>query len=100
MGSGMGATLNAAVAMDAYILSDRATWIAFQNKADMTILAEGQPRLFNQYGIIVTNPERHPHIKAKEAQAFVGWLTGPEGQAAIAAFTLEGQQLFFPNAEP
>jgi tungstate transport system substrate-binding protein len=98
-GSGMGATLNAAAGMDAYVLSDRATWIAFGNKEGLGILVEGDPRLFNQYGVIVVNPEKHPHVKAEESQAFVDWLTGEEGQAAIAGYTLDGQQLFFPNAE-
>lgn len=97
-GSGMGATLNAAVGMDAYTLTDRATWIAFQNKGDHEILVEGDPRLFNQYGVILVNPEKHPGIEAELGQTFIDWLTGPEGQAAIAAFEVHGQQLFYPNA--
>ncbi|MBK0329061.1 extracellular solute-binding protein [Rhodobacteraceae bacterium F11138] len=98
-GSGMGATLNAAAGMGAYVLSDRATWIAFGNKDGMKILVEGDPRLFNQYGVILVNPEKHPGVKAEEGQAFIDWLTGDAGQAAIAGYTRDGQQLFFPNAE-
>lgn len=98
-GSGMGATLNAAAGMQAYVLSDRATWLAFGNKDGLDILVEGDPRLFNQYGIILVNPEKHPHVKAEQGQAFVDWLTGEEGQAAIAGFAIDGQQLFFPNAQ-
>jgi tungstate transport system substrate-binding protein len=97
-GSGMGATLNAAVGMGAYALTDRGTWISFQNKGDYKILTEGDDRLFNQYGVILVNPERHPRVKAKEGQAFVDWIIGDAGQAAIAGFKLDGQQLFFPNA--
>lgn len=97
-GSGMGATLNAAIAMGAYVMSDRATWIAFGNKEGHRIVVEGDPVLFNQYGVIAVNPAKHPHVKAAEAQAFVDWVTGPEGQAAIAAYQVDGQQLFFPNA--
>ncbi|HFQ14898.1 MAG TPA: sulfate transporter [Rhodobacteraceae bacterium] len=98
MGSGMGATLNAAAGMNAYTLSDRATWIAFQNKGNLEILAQNDDRLFNQYGVILVNPARHPHVQAKKGQAFIDWITGPDGQAAIAAFRLGGQQLFTPNA--
>lgn len=97
-GSGMGATLNAAAGMGAYVLTDRATWIAFGNKGGMEILVEGDQRLFNQYGVILVNPEKHPHVKAAEGQAFIDWLIGSEGQAAIAAYKRDGQQLFFPNA--
>lgn len=97
-GSGMGATLNAAVGMGAYTLTDRATWIAFQNKGDHEILVEGDPKLFNQYGVILVNPEKHPSVKAEMGQAFIDWLIGPEGQAAIAEFKVDGQQLFYPNA--
>lgn len=99
-GSGMGATLNAAVAMGAYTLTDRATWISFQNKGDFALHVEGDARLFNQYGVILVNPERHPHVSAADGRAFIDWLTGPEGQAAIAGFKLDGLQLFFPNAGP
>lgn len=98
-GSGMGATLNAAAGMGAYVLSDRATWIAFGNKDGMEVLVEGDPRLFNQYGVILVNPDRHPGVKAVEGQAFIDWLTGDAGQAAIAGYTRDGQQLFFPNAK-
>lgn len=98
-GSGMGATLNAAAGMGAYVLSDRATWISFGNKAGMEIVVEGDQRLFNQYGVILVNPEKHPSVKVEAGQAFVDWLIGAEGQAAIAGFQLEGQQLFFPNAK-
>ena len=97
-GSGMGATLNAAVGMGAYTLTDRATWIRFANKGDLEILLEGDPRLFNQYGIILVNPERHPRTRVREGQQFIDWLLGPAGQAAIAAYRVDGQQLFFPNA--
>ncbi|MAY88847.1 MAG: sulfate transporter [Pseudooceanicola sp.] len=98
-GSGMGATLNAAAGMGAYVLSDRATWISFGNKDGMEILVEGDDKLFNQYGVILVNPEKHPSVKAVEGQTFINWLIGPDGQAAIADFKLDGQQLFFPNAE-
>ena len=97
-GAGMGATLNTAVGMSAYALTDRGTWISFNNKRDFVIHVEGHPDLFNQYGVILVNPERHPHVKAKQGQAFIDWLLGPEGQSAIAAYQLDGQQLFFPNA--
>ena len=97
-GSGMGATLNIAVAMDAYVLTDRATWIAFGNKMNHRILALGDPVLFNQYGVILVDDERCPNIKAGPGQDFIDWLLGPQGQAAIASFRLQGQQLFFPNA--
>jgi tungstate transport system substrate-binding protein len=97
-GSGMGATLNVAVAMGAYALTDRATWTAFGTKGDHAVLVEGDAALFNQYGVIAVNPARHPHVKADAAQRFVDWVTSEEGQAAIAAFRVDGQQLFFPNA--
>lgn len=97
-GSGMGATLNASVGMGAYTLTDRATWIAFENKGDYQILLEGDPQLFNQYGVILVNPEKHPTVKAEMGQTFIDWLIGDEGQAAIAAFQVDGQQLFYPNA--
>ena len=99
-GSGMGATLNTASAMGAYTLSDRATWVSFGNKGGMEILLEGDPPLNNPYAAIVVNPERHPHVRAKEAQVFVDWLTSARGQAAIAAFRVDGQQLFFPDVVP
>jgi tungstate transport system substrate-binding protein len=97
-GSGMGATLNTAVGKRAYALTDRGTWLAFANKDDFKILVEGDDKLFNQYGVILVNPAKHPNVKAKEGQAFIDWLTGPEGQAAIADYKIDGQQLFFPNA--
>ena len=98
-GSGMGATLNVAVAKGGYTLTDRATWIAFANKQDLRMLFSGDPKLFNQYGVIVVNPERHPGVNIAGAQALSEWLRAPTGQAAIAAFTVNGQQLFYPNAE-
>jgi tungstate transport system substrate-binding protein len=97
-GSGMGATLNTAAGMDAYALTDRGTWLSFDNKADLEIVVEGDPRLFNQYGIILVNPEKHPHVKAELGQTFIDWVVSPEGQKAIAAYKVNGQQLFFPNA--
>ena len=97
-GSGMGATLNAAVGMEAYALSDRATWIAFANKGDLEVLVEGDDALFNQYGVIAVSPELCPDVNAEGAQAFVDWLLSDEGQGAIASYRLGGEQLFFPNA--
>jgi len=97
-GSGMGATLNTAVSMGAYTLSDRATWLNFQNKGDFEILVEGDPRLFNQYGVMVVNPDKHPHVKQQMAQAFVDWLVSAGGQDAIGQYKIKGQQAFFPNA--
>jgi tungstate transport system substrate-binding protein len=97
-GSGMGATLNTAVGKQAYTLTDRGTWLSFANKDDFKILVEGDPKLFNQYGVILVNPARHPKVKAAEGQAFIDWLISPDGQAAIASYKIDGQQLFFPNA--
>lgn len=97
-GSGMGATLNVGIGMGAYVLTDRATWISFKNKSGHAILVEGDDQLFNQYGIILVNPERHPNVKAEWGQMFIDWIVGKEGQDAIAAYRLDGQQLFFPNA--
>ncbi|WP_146586847.1 substrate-binding domain-containing protein [Puniceibacterium confluentis] len=99
-GSGMGATLNAAVGMNAYALTDRATWISFENKSDFDIVVEGDQDLFNQYGVILVNPERCPTVNARDGQEFIDWLLSPAGQTAIAAYRLNGQQLFFPNARP
>ncbi len=99
-GSGMGATLNTAVGKQAYTLTDRGTWLSFANKDDFKALVEGDPQLFNQYGVILVNPAKHANVKAKEGQAFIDWLTGSEGQAAIASYKIDGQQLFFPNARP
>ena len=97
-GSGMGTTLNVATGIEAYTLTDRATWLTFANKRDFRIHVEGDARLFNQYGLILVNAERHSHVKAKAGQALIDWLLGPPGQAAIAAYRSRGQQLFFPNA--
>lgn len=98
-GSGMGATLNVAVGMGAYTLTDRATWISFKNKGDYRIVVESGDDLFNQYGIMLVNPARHPRVKASEGQAFIDWILSAEGQSAIASYKLDGQQLFFPNAK-
>ena len=97
-GSGMGATLNVATGMGAYALTDRATWIAFGNKGGHRIAVEGDAALFNQYGVILVNPERCPNVKAAAGQRFIGWILSGEGQAAIAAYRRDGQQLYFPNA--
>jgi len=97
-GSGMGATLNAAVGMGAYALTDRGTWISFKNKGDYKIVVEGDDQLFNQYGVILVNPARYPMVKQAEGQAFIDWILSDEGQNAIASYKLDGQQLFFPNA--
>ena len=97
-GSGMGATLNTAAGMDAYALTDRATWFKFKNRGTLEILAEDDERMFNQYGVILVNPARHPHIKHELGQAFIDWLLSKDGQSAIGAYRLEGQQAFFPNA--
>ena len=97
-GSGMGPTLNTAAGMNAYALADRGTWLSFRNRGDLVVSVEGDQRLFNQYGVILVNPAKHPHVKQAEGQAFVDWLVSAEGQAAIAAFKIGGEQLFFPNA--
>ena len=99
-GSGMGATLNTAVGKHAYTLTDRGTWLSFANKADFEVLVEGDPKLFNQYGVILVNPEKHSRVRAEKGQAFVDWLTSSEGQKAIASYKIDGKQLFFPNARP
>ncbi|MEO0957703.1 MAG: substrate-binding domain-containing protein [Pseudomonadota bacterium] len=99
-GSGMGATLNLASGMGAYTMTDRATWISFGNKGDLTVLVEGDPALFNQYGVVPVSADRCPSVRAAEAQIFTDWLLSAEGQAAIAAFRVDNQQLFFPNASP
>ena len=98
LGAGMGATLNAAVAMGAYTLTDRATWAAFGNKSSHRILLEGDPLLFNQYSVIMVDPRRHPHVKLAEAWQFVDWLLAEEGQTRIEEFKINGKQMFFPNA--
>jgi tungstate transport system substrate-binding protein len=97
LGQGMGPTLNTAAAMSAYTLSDRATWSKFANKQHLAILVEGDRRLFNQYGVILVNPEKHPHVKTADGQAFIDWLISPEGQAAIAGYKIGGAQAFFPD---
>ncbi|MDP2620036.1 MAG: substrate-binding domain-containing protein [Hyphomicrobiales bacterium] len=98
-GSGMGATLNTGVGMGAYALADRATWGAFKNKGDFKVAVEGDPKLFNQYGVILVDKAKHASVKADLGQQFIDWLIGPEGQAAIAGFKVDGEQLFFPNAK-
>lgn len=99
IGQGMGAALNTAGAMNAYVISDRGTWLSFKNPGDLVIAVEGDKRLFNQYGVILVNPEKHPAVKKELGQSFIDWLTSPEGQGAIAAYKVNGKQLFFPNAE-
>jgi tungstate transport system substrate-binding protein len=98
IGQGMGAALNTSNAMGAYVLSDRATWINFKNRGELEIVVEGDRRLFNQYGVILVNTAKHPHVKRAEGQAFIDWLGSPEGQQAISDYKIDGQQLFFPNA--
>ncbi len=97
LGQGMGPTLNTAAAMDAYTLADRATWNKFANKQHLALLVEGDRRLFNQYGVILVNPARFPHVKAADGRAFIDWLISPEGQAAIAAYRINGEPAFFPD---
>lgn len=98
VGQGMGPALNTASALNAYILADRGTWLSFKNRGDLTVLVEGDKRLFNPYGVMLVNPDKHPNVKVKEGQAFIDWLVSPEGQASIAAYRIGGEQLFFPNA--
>ena len=98
IGQGMGAALNTASAMNAYVLADRGTWISFKNRGDLVVAVEGDRRLFNQYGIILVNAEKFPHVKKEDGQAFIDWITSPDGQKAIADYKIGGQQLFFPNA--
>lgn len=97
-GSGMGPALNTASAMNGYILADRATWLSFKNRGDLTILVQGDPKLFNQYGVMLVNPAKFPHVKKAEGQAFVDWITSKNGQDVIASYQIGGEQLFFPNA--
>ncbi|MDB5807280.1 MAG: modB1 [Betaproteobacteria bacterium] len=99
-GSGMGPALNTAASMDAYILADRGTWLSFKNRGNLQIVVEGDTKLFNQYGVMLVNPARHPHVKVDLGQAFIDWLVSPEGQQVIAGYKIGGQQLFFPNAKP
>jgi tungstate transport system substrate-binding protein len=98
-GSGMGPTLNTASGMNAYALTDRGTWLSFKNRGNLVISVEGDKRLFNQYGVILVNPAKHPHVKKDMGQAFIDWIVSREGQDAIAAYKINGEQLFFPNAE-
>jgi tungstate transport system substrate-binding protein len=98
VGQGMGPALNTAAAQGAYLLTDRGTWLSFRNRQDLRVLVEGDARLFNQYGVMRVNPQRHPHVKAADAQRFIDWLLSPAGQAAIASYQVNGEQLFFPNA--
>jgi len=98
-GSGMGPTLNTASGMNAYALTDRGTWLSFKNRGELVIAVEGDRRLFNQYGVMLVNPAKHPHVKKDLGQAFVDWIVSPEGQSAIAAYKIGGEQLFFPNAK-
>lgn len=97
-GCGMGPALNIAASSGAYVLADRGTWLNFRNRADLAVLVEGDTRLFNQYGVMVVNPAKHPHVKAQDAQKFVDWIVSPAGQQAIADYKMGGEQLFFPNA--
>jgi tungstate transport system substrate-binding protein len=99
IGQGMGAALNTAAASGAYVLSDRGTWIHFKNKGDLEIVVEGDKRMFNQYGVMLVNPDKHPNVKKELGQQFIDWLVSPEGQKAIAGYRIDGQQLFYPNAE-
>ena len=99
-GQGMGATLNMASSMGAYVLSDRATWASFKNRSGLQVSVEGDPPLHNPYGVILVNPAKHPNVKANEGQAFVDWIVSSEGQAAIAAFKINGEQQFYPSAKP
>jgi tungstate transport system substrate-binding protein len=98
IGQGMGAALNTALASNAYVLSDRGTWIAFKNKGDLVIAVEGDKRLFNQYGVMLVNPAKHPNVKKDLGQQFIDWLVSAEGQKAIEGYKIDGQQLFYPNA--
>jgi len=97
-GCGMGQALNMAASTGAYVLADRGTWLSFKNRADLAVLVEGDTRLFNQYGVMVINPARYPHVKVALAQGFADWVVSPAGQAAIASYRIGGEQLFFPNA--
>ena len=97
-GQGMGPALNTAASMNAYILADRGTWLAFKNRGDMTILVEGDKRLFNQYGVMLVNPSKHPNVKKDLGQQFIDWIVSPAGQKVIAEYKINGEQLFYPNA--
>jgi tungstate transport system substrate-binding protein len=95
----MGPALNTASAMNGYILADRATWLSFKNRGDLVILVQGDPKLFNQYGVMLVNPAKFPHVKKAEGQAFIDWLLSKNGQDVIASYQIGGEQLFFPNAK-
>ena len=97
-GSGMGPALNTAAAMNGYALTDRGTWLSFKNRGELVVSVQGDKRLFNQYGVILVNPKKHPHVKREAGQRFIDWLVSAEGQQAIAAYRINGEQLFFPNA--
>ena len=99
-GCGMGPALNIASSSGAYVLADRGTWLNFKNRGDLAVLVEGDNRLFNQYGVMLVNPARHPHVKAADGQKFIDWVTSSAGQGVIAAYKIGGEQLFFPNAAP
>jgi len=99
-GSGMGPTLNTASGLNAYALTDRGTWLSFRNRGDLVILVEGDVKLFNQYGVMLVNPSKHAHVKQAMGQKFIDWLVSPAGQSAIAAYQIDGEQLFFPNYKP
>jgi tungstate transport system substrate-binding protein len=94
----MGPALNTASSMNAYILSDRGTWLSFKNRGDLAIVVEGDKRMFNPYGVMLVNPAKHPHVKVAEGKAFIDWLVSKDGQDTIAAYRIDGQQLFFPDA--
>ena len=98
IGQGMGAALNTASASNAYVLTDRGTWLSFKNRGDLIISVEGDKQLFNQYGVMLVNPAKHPTVKKELGQAFIDWLVSPEGQNAIAGYKIGGEQLFYPNA--
>ena len=98
-GSGMGPALNTASAMNGYILADRGTWLSFKNRGDLTILVQGDPKLFNQYGVMLVNPAKFPHVKKVQGQEFIDWVISKNGQDVIASYKIDGEQLFFPNAK-
>ncbi|HET8747806.1 MAG TPA: extracellular solute-binding protein [Ramlibacter sp.] len=98
-GCGMGPALNIGASSNAYVLADRGTWLSFKNRGDLAILVEGDKRLFNQYGVMLVSPQKFPHVKAAEAQKFIDWVTSPAGQQTIASYKVNGEQLFFPNAD-
>ena len=99
-GSGMGPALNTAASMNAYVLADRGTWLSFRNRGELGIIVQGDTRLFNQYGVILVNPAKHPHVKQADGRKFIDWVVSPDGQRAIAGYRIGGEPLFFPNAKP